>query len=149
MSNNKGTTKKKVNKKKKQDTEEIIRRSLKRSTGFMGSLLVNAIIVFFVIKLFVYSFNFAYSVFGDVCKSPGDKEYVVVEVPADSSILQIGGALEKAEIIDDKYVFFAKVKVKGYGDKIRSGKFGLSASMTYEEILDVLCGITDEKEEEK
>lgn len=147
MSNNKSTSKKKVN--KKQDTEEIIRRSLKNSTGFMGSLLVNVIIVFFVIKLFVYSFNFAYSVFGDVCKSPGDKEFVVVEVPADSSILQIGEALEKAEIIDDKLVFFAKVKVKGYSDKIRSGKFGLSPSMTYDEILDVLCGINDEKEEEQ
>ena len=40
MSNNKGTTKKKVNKKKKQDTEEIIRRSLKRSTGFMPKLMI-------------------------------------------------------------------------------------------------------------
>lgn len=136
-------------KKKKKNGEELVKKGLKKSAGFTWSLLINVIIIFVVVEIFSYSFNFAYSVFGDVAKSPGATEYVVVEIPADSSILQIGDALEESGIIEDKFVFFAKVKVKGYGDKIRSGKFGLSASMTYNEILEVICDIGTDGEEEE
>ena len=53
-----------------------------------------------------------------------------------------------AEIIEDKYVFYAKVKVKGYGNKITSGKYHLSASMTYDEILQIICNIDTSSDEE-
>lgn len=153
MSENKTQSKKKNNPKNKKQKEgffspDNIRKGLKRSAGFTGSLLINIVIVFIVIKIFSYAFNFTYSVFGDVCKTPGSTEYVVIEIPADSSILEIGQALEDGEIIDDKYVFFAKVKVKGYGDKIKNGKFGLSASMNYDEILEVICDLDEDEEEE-
>ena len=143
-----GTSKKK----KKKPIEELlspknIRKGLKHSAGFTGSLLINVLIVYFIIKVFAGAFNFTYSVFGEVCKSPGDTEYVVVEIPADSSILEIGQALEDGEVIESKYVFAAKVKVKGYGDKIKSGKFGLSASMNYDEILEIICDLEEEEEE--
>ncbi|MBE5945601.1 MAG: endolytic transglycosylase MltG [Lachnospiraceae bacterium] len=140
------TTKKK--KKKKKDTSDMVRKGLKRSSGFTWGLLVNLVIVFLVIKAFSFSFNFAYSVFGDVCADPLSREYKVIEIPADSTILEIGEALEESQIIEDKYVFYVKVKVKGYGDKIKSGKYGLSASMSYEEILDIICNIDTEEEEE-
>lgn len=140
-------------KKKKSSIEQVlapnnIRKGLKHSAGFAGSLLINVLIVFCVIKVFAYAFNFTYSVFGDVCKSPGDTNYVVVEIPADASILEIGQALVDGEIIEDKYVFFAKVKVKGYGDRIKPGKFGLSASMNYDEILEIICDFGSDEEEQ-
>ncbi len=142
--------KKKNSKKKKESmfSADNIRKGVKRATGFTGSLLINVVIVFFIIKVFSYAFNFTYTVFGDVAKSPGSREAVVIEIPADSSILEIGQALEDGEIIDDKYAFFAKVKIKGYGDKIKSGKFGLSASMNYDEILEIICDLDDGEEEE-
>ncbi|MBO5387414.1 MAG: hypothetical protein J6A59_04655 [Lachnospiraceae bacterium] len=140
-------------KKKKSSIEQVlapnnIRKGLKHSAGFTGSLLINVLIVFCIIKVFSYAFNFTYSVFGDVCKSPGDTNYVVVEIPADATILEIGQALVDGEIIEDKYVFFAKVKVKGYGDRIKPGKFGLSASMNYDEILEIICDLDSDEEEE-
>ena len=140
-------------KKKKSSIEQVlapnnIRKGLKHSAGFTGSLLINVLIVFCIIKVFSYAFNFTYSVFGDVCKSPGDTNYVVVEIPADATILEIGQALVDGEIIEDKYVFFAKVKVKGYGDRIKPGKFGLSASMNYDEILERICDLDSDEEEE-
>lgn len=135
-------------KKKKKDTADIVRKGLKKSSGFTWGLLVDLVIVFIVIKAFSYTFNFAYSVFGDVCADPVSREYKVIEIPADSTILEIGDALEKNEIIEDKYVFYVKVKVKGYGDKIKTGKYGLSASMSYGEILDIICDIDTEEEEE-
>lgn len=131
--------------KKKKPTEEIARRGLKRSAGFTWGLLVNVVIVYVIVRLFTQSFNFAYSVFGKVANDPSDREYVVVEIPADSSSLDIGKALEEKGIIGDKYVFVAKVKIKGYGNKITSGKYGLSPSMSYDEILNVICHIEDEE----
>lgn len=133
-----------IKRKKKKRIDEVIRKGFKRTSGFMFRLLVNLIIIFIVISIFSYAFNFAYSVFGDTAKDPDSSQYVIVEVSSDSSILNIGEALEDAGIIDDKYVFYAKVKLKGYSNSIRSGKYGLSASMDFEEIMQIIC----EKEEE-
>lgn len=134
--------------KKKTRWDEIIRKGLKHSSGFMLSLFINIVILLFIIRMFSYSFNFAYSVFGDVAKDPAGREYAVIEIPADSSTLQIGKALEDNEIIEDKYVFWAKVRIKNLGGKIKAGKYGLSSSMTYEEIINLICGINEDDAEE-
>ena len=141
------TTSRKTAMKKAMKKEDNLRKGLKRSSGFMFGLFVNILIVFLIVKLFTYSFNFAYGVFGKVANHPGSQEYIVVDIPADSSIMEIGQALQDADIIEDKYVFYAKVKVKGYGTKITSGKFHLSASMTYDEILNIICNIQDTDED--
>ena len=141
------TTSRKAAMKKAMKKEDNLRKGLKRSSGFMFGLFVNILIVFLILKLFTYSFNFAYGVFGKVANHPGSQEYIVVDIPADSSIMEIGQALQDADIIEDKYVFYAKVKVKGYGTKITSGKFHLSASMTYDEILKIICNIQDTDED--
>ena len=65
----------------------------------------------------------------------------------DSSVLEIGQSLEDAEIIENKYVFFAKVKIKNSAAKIQAGQYGLSAGMNMEEILTIICHLeTEEKE---
>ena len=143
-----GIAKKKTSRKNVRKKEENLRKGLKNSSGFMFSLFVNILIVFLIVKLFTYSFNFAYGVFGNVAYHPGSQQYIVVDIPADSSIMEIGSALQDAEIIEDKYVFYAKVKVKGYGNKITSGKYHLSASMTYDEILQIICNIDTSSDEE-
>lgn len=137
----------KTKKKTKKRTDEVVRKGLKRSTGFTFSLLINLIIVYLIIKLFSYSFNFTYKVFGDVPYDPGTSNYKVVEIPADSSTLDIGEALEEAGIIESKYQFFARVKVKGYGDKIQAGQYGLSANMSLDDILIIICGMEVEEDE--
>ncbi len=134
MSNNK-------KKKQKMSTDEVVRIGLKKSVGFTGGLLVNVIIVYLVIRVFAFSFDFTYSIFGDVAKDPTAKEYVVIDIPADSSVKEISQALEDGGVIDNKYAFMVKVKIKDYGAKIIPGKYGLSPSMTYQEILDVICNI--------
>ncbi len=134
-------------KKQKKSTDELVKIGIGKSMGFTGGLLINVVIVFLVIKVFSFSFDFAYSVFGDVAKEPSSREYVIIEIPADSSILQIGEALEDGGVIDNKYAFFLKVKIKDYGSKIVPGKYGLSPSMTYQEILNIICDIEVEEEE--
>ena len=134
-------------KKRKQSTDEVVRVGLKKSLGFSVGLLINVVLVYLVIKIFAFSFDFTYSIFGDVAKDPISREYVVVEIPPDSSVLQIGEALEESGIIDNKYAFFAKVKIKNYGSKIIPGKYGLSPAMNYDKILTIICHIEEEEEE--
>jgi UPF0755 protein len=134
-------------KKRKKRTEDAVNIGLKHSTGFALSLLINIIIVYLVVKLFAFTFDFSYSVFGDVRFDPGSTTYKVVEIPVDASTLEIGSALEDAGIIEDKYVFWVRVKIKGYGNKIYSGKYGLSASMNVDEILTIICHLDEEEDE--
>lgn len=135
-------------KKKKKNADEIARKAFKRSSRFAFGLLVNVVIVFLAVKVFSGAFNFAYGVFGNVSCDPLDNEYKLIEISADSSIMDIGGALEDSGIIESKYVFYAKVKVKGYGDKIVAQKYSLSPSMSYDEILNTICHINTDDEEE-
>ncbi len=123
-----------------------IRRGLKRASGFAFALFINVLIVYALVKMFSYSFHFGYGLFGKVAKDPASREYVAVRIPPDSSALQIGKALEDAKIIDDKFIFFAKIKIKKLGGKLSSGEFQLSASMTYDEIIDILCPVKSEEE---
>ena len=143
-----GTAKKKGGRRNASKKEDNLRKGLKNSSGFMFGLFVNILIVFLIVKLFTYAFNFAYGVFGSVAFHPGSQQYIVVDIPADASIMEIGEALQDAEIIEDKYVFYAKVKVKGYGTKITSGQYHLSASMTYDEILQIICNINKVEDDE-
>lgn len=138
---------KKKKKKKNKYVEENVRKGLKKSASFTWGLLVNLVIVFFVIKAFSYSFHFAYSLFGDVSKSPLSREYKVIEIPADSSTLEIATALQDGEIIADKYAFFAKVKVKGCANDIVAGQYGLSPSMNFDEIIAIICHENDDEED--
>lgn len=133
--------------KTKNDTSEIVRKSLKHSSGFLFSLLVNVIIVYAVVRIFSYSFNFAYNVFGDVAKDPGSTEHVVVEISNDTTALKIGEGLEDAGIIDDKYVFYIKMSIKKYSGKIVPGKYVLSPSMKFEDIAKIICDLDEDKEE--
>ena len=128
----------KKNKKKKYILNEA-RKSLKHGSGFMLSLFINLFMLFCLVKAFTWSFNLGYGIFGKVAYHPGSEEYVTVVIPADTTTLEVGKALEKAGIIENRWVFFARVKVKGLQKNLLSGKFTLSPSMTYEQILDIIC----------
>jgi UPF0755 protein len=145
----KGNVRTKTNVRTKKRTEDVVNVGLKRSTGFAFGLLINIIIVYIVVKLFTTTFNFSYSVFGDVSYDPSSTNYKVVEIPMDASTLEIGEALQDAGIIEDKYVFWARVKVKGYGSQIQSGQYGLSPAMNVDEILTIICHLeTDDDDTE-
>ena len=133
-------------KKNKFGADDVVRIGLKRSLGFTVGLLINVVIVYLVIKVFAFAFDFTYTIFGDVAMEPSSREVMIVEIPADSSVLDIGEALEDGGVIDNKYAFFVKVKIKDYGALIRPGKYGLSPSMTYDEILNIICNIDVEEE---
>ena len=122
---------------------------LKTALYYSVELLVDVLIVYVFIKAFALSFNFAYDVFHDSAKNPGDRNYVVVKIEPYSSTSKISDQLYNAGVIENKYVMILRMKVGEYGDKIKPGKYGLSASMTYEEILGVITGSAKTEDEEK
>lgn len=121
-------------------------RKLKTALHYALAFLINVFILYLFVKVFSLAFNFSYDVFADSAKNPGSSDYAVVEILPDSSTSDIAQALYDAEVIDNKYVMIAKIKVGEYGGKIKSGTYGLSSSMTYNEILNIICG-TDSDED--
>ncbi len=121
---------------------------LKTALYYSVELLVDVLILYVFIKAFAMSFNFAYDVFHDSAKNPGDRSYVVVKIEPYSSAKKISNQLYDAGVIENKYVMMLRIKIGEYGDRIKAGKYGVSASMTYEEILNVLTGNATTEEED-
>lgn len=101
---------------------------------------VDVLIILLFIKAFSTSFNFAHDVFADSAKDPRDKSYVSVELTQDSSSSNIAASLYDAGVIKNKYVMIAKIKVNEVGGSIKAGKYELSPSMRYSEIIRIITG---------
>ena len=101
---------------------------LKTALYYSVELLVDVLIVYVFIKAFALSFNFAYDVFHDSAKNPGDRNYVVVKIEPYSSTSKISDQLYDAGVIENKYVMILRMKVGEYGDKnlakLLCGKIG-------------------------
>ncbi len=116
---------------------------LKTSLFYAIQILVDIVILLILVKGFSMAYGFSYSVFNDSAKDKASTEYKVITILDGESSSKISEKLEKEEIIDNKYVMMAKIKVGSYGSKIKPGQYGLSPSMTYNEIIKI---ITNEKE---
>ena len=123
-------------------------KSIKTLLHYSLGLLVNILILYAFIKVFTISFSFSYEVFADNAKNPGATSVEVVTIQKDSSSSEIAQELYDAGVIDNKYVMIAKLKIGGYGREIKTGTYGLSANMKYSEILNTICGLIKDEEEE-
>ena len=103
-------------------------------------VLVDVLIILLFIKAFSASFNFAHDIFIDSAKDPRDKSFVTVVIPQDSSTSTIAGNLYDAGVIKNKYVMVAKIKVNEVGGEIKAGRYELSPSMRYSEIIKIITG---------
>ncbi len=117
---------------------------LKTSLFYAIQILVDIIILLILVKGFSMAYGFSYSVFNDSAKNPASTEYKVITILDGDSTSKISEKLEKEGIIDNKYVMMAKIKVGSYGSKIKSGQYGLSPSMTYNEIIKIITNEQDD-----
>ena len=101
-------------------------------------LLVDAVIILIFIKGFSMSYNFSHDVFYDSAKNLKNTEYVNVTIFPDSSSKTVATQIYDAGLVKNKYVLLAKIKVNELGSKIKPGKYALSQSMTYNEILAII-----------
>ena len=115
-------------------------RTLKSAMVYTLTLFIDVLIVYFIVRSFSISFDFSYNVFSDSAKDPGAVTYVTVEIKKDASSMDIAKAVYKAGVIKNKYVMAAKLTLGKYGNEIKPGNYRLSASMSYNTIIDVLRG---------
>ena len=101
-------------------------------------LLLDVLILYVFIRAFSLSFAFARDVFHDSAKDLKNTEFVNVYIASDSSTSDISETLYEAGVIKSKYVMMAKIKLNEVGGAIKTGKYKLSPSMTYAEIIKVI-----------
>ena len=120
---------------------------LKTALFYAVALLADVLIVYFIVKGFSTAYSLSYEVFSDSAKNRGDISTVVVTIPPDPSSSSVSDLLYEENLIKNKYVMIAKLKLNGYGSLIKPGKYVLSPSMTYDEIIKVITR-TEEKSTE-
>ena len=80
-------------------------------------------------------------------KDPEPGYQVEVQILKGESTMSIASKLEVSNVIQNKYSFYVKTKLKKYD--IMPGTFVLNTSMDYDEILDVITNISNSIAEEK
>ncbi len=117
-------------------------------TSAILNIIVN--LIFYGIVIFVIStacksaYNFSYQIYGDVVseKSPGRE--IIFDIKDGASAYTVAKQLELNKIIVNKYSFLIRYELSE--KTIWPGKYTLSTSMNYEEILDTICDYDTAKE---
>ena len=120
---------------------------LKTALFYALALLVDVLIVYVIVKGFSTSYSLSYEVFSDSAKNVSDRSTVVIQIPPDSSTSSVSELLYENGLIKNKYVMMLKIKLGDYGGLIKTGKYVLSPSMTYDEIIRVITHTEQESTE--
>ncbi len=115
-------------------------RTLKSAMYYTLELFIDVLIVFFIVRSFSVAFDLTYNIFNDSAKDAGATAYVSVEIEKNSSAMDISKALYDAKVIKNKYVMAAKLWLGKYTTDIKAGVYKVRASMTYNEIIELLSG---------
>ncbi len=99
-------------------------------------ITIGIILVGLMYVCIVTSYTFGYQIFQDEPYHPDSARSVSVTVPEGCSTLDMGEALEEADLIENAYVFVLQSKLYGYS--IQPGEHVISDAMTTKEILKAL-----------
>jgi UPF0755 protein len=69
-----------------------------------------------------------------------------VTIPKGSSIKTVSEILEKAGVIENKYVFMVQLMLSDYKDSVKPGTYSLSTSYTPTEIIEIIGAQTDDED---
>lgn len=104
------------------------------------SILVVILVIFGLYKAGQMAYDFGYRVFTEeAIDPPGEGEDKVVQITSGMGAGEIGDLLEKKGLIRDSNLFFLQFKLSVYSDKIKTGTYTLSTSMTAEEMMRVMA----------
>lgn len=118
--------------------------------AFAGTVVRVALVILAAICIMRYAgkaYNFGYRIFAEEpMSSPPGRDITVVVTNGDSQkdIIQM---LEDKGIIRDHLLFTIQKKLSLYKEDIKPGSYVLNTSMTTDEIIEVLAGVTDDVDE--
>ncbi len=110
-------------------------------------IAVAAVVISVVFRLAVYAYDFGYKVFADVPVSEGEGRIVNVVVSAGQSSRELARILEEKGLIEDANVFYIQERLSDYKDKLKPGTYELSTAMNSQQMLEILCDVEEETEE--
>lgn len=101
------------------------------------NIIFYILVIFMIMKVSSYAYDFSYQVFGKAAVTKGKPAYEVsIEIKQGDSTLALAGLLEKKKIILNKYSFYLRAKLSK--SNIMPGKYKLHSSMAYEEIFEII-----------
>lgn len=101
------------------------------------NIIFYIIVVFMIIKVSKYAYDFSYQVFGKASVTVGKPDSEVsIEIKKGDSTMALADLLEKRKIILNKYSFYLRAKLSK--SSIQPGKYKLHSSMAYDEIFEII-----------
>ncbi|RDU22448.1 endolytic transglycosylase MltG [Anaerosacchariphilus polymeriproducens] len=125
------------------------KRTFYHTARVLIKILLAIFVVFLVYKYCADSYLFGYRVFNEepVANPPGKE--IQVEIKPGMSLKDITAKLEKENVIRDSALFMFQVRLHRYENKLKSGTYTLTNSMTNKEIMKILTGIVEETLDEE
>lgn len=125
-----------------------VKQLLGAVSAMIIKIVVAAVVIVVVFRLAVYAYDFGYKVFADTPVSEGEGRIVSVVVSQGQGIRELAKILEQKGLIEDANVFYIQERLSDYKDKLKPGVYELSTAMNSQEMLEILCDIEEETEEE-
>ena len=113
-------------------------QTLKAVFGSVFRLAINLVILYLLIKLFLFAYGFAYQVFANEAYEPKNKATVTVTVNEDTSIISIAETLKKEGVIENAYAFILRYRFSKYNEELKAGTYEVGPAMKTDEILSIL-----------
>lgn len=103
-------------------------------------IVVNLIILYLLIQLFLFVYHFAYQVFANEAYQLSNQSVVTITVHENESVTQIADRLEAEGVIENKYIFILRYKFSEYNGMLKAGTYEVGPAMKTDEILAILSG---------
>lgn len=125
----------------------MIKKLFLGTFGIVLNVIIYVLIVLFAIRVVTYAYNFSYQVFGNVAVSESSQEVVPVQIPDGASTEEVAAQLKKKGLIEDERAFIVHTALTKYSGLIKPGSYELTPSMTMNEILSAITGISMQDED--
>lgn len=101
------------------------------------NIIFYIIVIFIIIKVSKYAYDFSYQVFGKASVTTGKPSHeLAIEIKQGDSTMVLAKLLEERKIILNKYSFYLRAKLAK--SNIQPGKYKLHSSMAYDEIFEII-----------
>lgn len=121
----------------------MIKKLFVGTFGICINVIIYALVIIFAVRLVTFSYDFSYTVFGDVPVSESSEAMVPVQISDGASTDEIASLLEKKGLIKYKNAFIIRVALSQYKGQIQAGNYELGPSMTMDEMLAIMSGNAD------
>lgn len=114
------------------------------------NILFYVIVIFAITKLSTIAYDFTYQVFGNESLEQAPGRDIYIQIKQGESTMNVASKLEINRVIENKYSFYFKAKLKK--QNLMPGTYLVKSSMSYEQILTTITDLTknlEEKDDEK